>query len=249
VLVILAALSALFLSVVGFYEEWYGGTAGEAALGAAWAVVLIAVGAALRHWSALIVPAVVLVGIQVLGRYWLAHPGTFDGPPAEPGVVRMTTIFLTGLSAFFVLAGWCAARMVEPDAHRRARLSALGVYAVAMAGILPVLFQYNVSDGRVMTVLFNALLVLFPIAAGAAACAVGRLDGVPVVGLIPWVIAFAGVSGGALLFPSPGAGETPLSWFLESPFWILLPTLIPGLIGAGLGVAMRAGPAPAATSA
>ena len=45
------------------------------------------------------------------------------------------------------------------------------------------------------------------------------------------------------------SGETPLSWFLESPFWILLPTLIPALLGAGLGAAMRAGPVPTPTSA
>jgi hypothetical protein len=192
---------------------------------------------------------VVLVGTRVLGRYWLAHPGTFDGPPAEPGVVTMTTIFLTALATFFVLAGWGAARLVEPDAQRRGRLIALGAYAVVVAGILPVLMGYNASAGRAMTVVFTACLVGFPIAAVVAAGAVGRLDGVPVVGLIPWVIAFALVSGGALLSPSAGGGETPLSWFLESPFWILLPTLIPGLLGAGLGAAMRAGPAPLSPAA
>jgi hypothetical protein len=199
------------------------GTAGETAIVVAWTAVLLAAGAHLRHWSLLAFPAAAFVAAQVLMRQSLAHPPPGAGTP-PPGVAWMVSLMAAVVVGFLPLGAWCAARMFEADGHRRRRLTILGMYGLL---VTPVAFALMWGQSGA---LFLAILILV----GVAGYVVNRYDAVPVISLIAWLAIYGAGAIQGIVAPPEYPGETPLSAFLESPVFVIGPTLIVALGGAFL---------------
>ena len=174
--------------------------------------------------SLLAFPAAAFIAAQVMARQSVAYPPPIVGTP-PPGVVWMISAMAAVVVGFLPLGAWCAVRMFEADGGRRRRLAVLGAYA-ALITLVSVGLMWNDGAG----LFIPAFLALV----GVAGYVFNRYDAVPVVSLIAWLAIYgAGVAQG-IVDPPEYPGETPFSAFLESPVFVIVPTLVMALGGAFL---------------
>jgi hypothetical protein len=199
------------------------GTVGETAIVALWTVSLLGAGAYLRHWSLLAFPVAAFIVGQIMVHQGVAQPPPGAGTP-PPGLAWMISAMAAVVVGFLPLSAWCAVRMLAPDGRNR-RLTLLGAY-VALVAVVSVGLMW--SDGEGLYILAFLALV------GVAGFVVNRYDAVPVVSLIAWLAIYGAGAVQGWVDPPEYPGETPISAFLESPVFVIAPTLVAALGGTFL---------------